>query len=158
MKSHVLLFLDHPPGPALVRPVYDLLLKKFPGSIAVYRSTAFGSPLQPWSNVARQRFETVELPALRQRSDWGYGFTDAKPADARLFMVHGAKPASEPGKASFVRFEFEWNLDPAELAGLAAELIKIVPCHSGFGGYVFQTRPNSVLSKTSCDAMFALAH
>lgn len=158
MKSHVLLFLDHPPGPALVRTVYDLFLKRFPGSIAVYRSTAFGSALHPWTPAARQRFENVELPDLRKRRDWGYGFTDAKPADARLFMAHGSKPATEPGKASFLRFEFEWHLDPAELARFAAELIAIVPCHSGFGGYVFQTRPNSALSKTSCDAMFALAH
>ena len=156
LKAGLCVYLEDAPGPSTARVVYDLYLRHCGDRIRVYRSTAPSSPRIDWNARSRERFEKIELPDLRQHDDWGYVFSDEQPTDSWLFMFHGYRPVSEAGKASFYRFDFDWQVDQAFLVEFARELADRVPCLSGFGGYYFQGR--LAHQRPSFDRMFALAH
>lgn len=155
LVQSLVLYLRDAPGPVSARKVYDHYMQRFGDHIRRYCSTAAGSIPLPWNAVARHRFETVELPELRRRENWGYGFDDGQPRDTQLFMFHGSRPHTEAGRASFYRFEFAWNTDPAVIHQLACDLIDFVPCLSGTGGYSFRYSTENL--KESFDQMYAWA-
>jgi hypothetical protein len=155
LKQGIVLYVPHPPNPATARLVYDYYLMHCGKRVRVYRSTAPGSQLKKWNQEAQRRFENQELPNIRQRDHWGYLFSDQEPKDSWLFMFHGYRPYSEPGKASFYRFDFDWQVDLTFLQDFAQGIIELVPCLSGFGGYYLQGR--LAFEKSSYNRMFALA-
>jgi hypothetical protein len=157
LKQHLVLFVEDPPGPVSARRIYDLYLRRCGDIFTMYKSTFDGPLPQAWNPAARARFEQVELPALRETTDWGYGFSDGKPRDSWLFMFHGFRPTETPEKASFYRFEFDWNVDPAFLRSFAQEMSREVEFLSGYGGYFLQGRPHSPEETESFDRIFALA-
>lgn len=156
LKTGLVLYLEDPPGPMQARRVYELYQKLCGDRIRNYCSTAPGSLPQPWNPGVRQRFESHELPDLRKRRHWGYGFDDGNQVDSWLFMFHGYRPHSEAGKASFYRFDFPWDVDLGLLRTFADDLISFVPCLSGFGGYYFQGSATDLVA--SYDLIFAWAH
>ena len=111
LKQHLVIFVEDPPGPDSARRVYNLYLQNCGDIFKIYKSTFEGPLAQDWDRSARERFEREELPALRQTTDWGYGFSDNKPRDSWLFMFHGFRPSEIPAKASFYRFEFAWDVN-----------------------------------------------
>ncbi len=157
LKQHLLLFVESPPGPKTARAVYDRYLATWGERFKTYSSTAFGELARDWSPAARQRFERQELPDLRQREHWGYVFSDGRASDSWLFMFHGYRPALEAGKASFYRFEFDWQLEPGRLLEFTEEVLCIVRCISGYAGYMFQGQPLGPFRKSSFDQFYAWA-
>jgi len=157
LKQHLLLFVEQPPGPKSARKVYDIWQSYCGDVFRKYKSTLPVSFLEDWTQGTRRNFEQVLLPALRTQAEWGYGLADGKPVDAWLFMFHGFRPVSEPGMASFYRFEFDWQVNSAFLRGLAEILLQEVPFLSGYGGYFLQGRPGTRHAGTSYDRIFALA-
>jgi len=157
LKQHLVIFVEDPPGPVSARRVYDLYLQNCGDIFKIYKSTFEGPLAQDWDLAARSRFERDELPALRQTTEWGYGFSDNKPRDSWLFMFHGFRPSEIPEKASFYRFEFAWDVDPAFLRSFARQMSEEVEFLSGYGGFVLQGRPNSDYETESFDRIFALA-
>jgi hypothetical protein len=157
LKQHLLLFVDSPPGPRTARAVYDLYLQTWGDRFRIYLPTTMGRLPRDWSPAARQRFEISELPDLRQHEDWGYVFSDNQTTDSWLFMFHGYASASEPGKASFYRFEFDWQLPPERLVEFARAVLEIVKCVSGYGGYIFQGQPRGPYGRSSFDAVYRWA-
>jgi hypothetical protein len=141
LKLSLVLYLDEPPGPEEARAVYNLYMASFGRHIREYLSTSWPGPPLPWDAAARARFESSELPALQDTVDWGYGFSSGTPMDAHLFMFHGYKPASEPGKASFFRFEWPWYWHHEHIFAFAVEVASAVPFLSGTAGYILQARP-----------------
>jgi hypothetical protein len=135
--------------------VYDLYMQRWGSHIRSYCSTAPGSVPQPWTSGARHSFENRDLPKLRRFDDWGYGFSDGRATDSWLFMVHGARPHSEKGRASFYRFDFPWDTDPMLVHDLALELIGITPFRSGLAGPYFQLDVTNLVA--SLDRMYAWA-
>ncbi|MFE8603879.1 type VI immunity family protein [Archangium violaceum] len=157
LKQHLLLFVESPPGPKTARAVYDLYQATWGDRFTTYSSTAFGTISRDWSQAARQRFESQELPDLRKHEHWGYSFSDGRASDSWLFMFHGYRPALEPGKASFYRFEFDWQLEPARLLEFTEAVLSIVRCVSGYAGYMFQGQPLGPFGKNSFDQIYAWA-
>jgi len=157
LKQHLLLFVDTPPGPKTARAVYDLYLKTWGNPFLKYCSTALGDLPHDWTPVSRRRFEQVELPELRRFRAWGYGFFDGRDTDAWLMMFHGYQPASEPGRASFYRFEFDWALPPDLLLQFTQDVLGIVNCVCGYAGYFFQAQANGPYGKSSFDQVYAWA-
>ncbi|MDR5741127.1 MULTISPECIES: type VI immunity family protein [unclassified Caballeronia] len=157
LKQHLVLFVDTPPGPKTARAVYDLYLSTWGNPFCSYCSTALGNLMQDWTPAARLRFEQVELPELRRSRTWGYGFFDNRATDAWLMMFHGYQPASEPGRASFYRFEFDWALPAERLLKFTQDLLGIVGCVSGYAGYFFQAQANGALGKSSFNQVYAWA-
>jgi hypothetical protein len=102
--------------------------------------------------VARE-FRARWLPTLRQGLVWGYGFDDGRDEDEYLFMFHGFRPVTEKGMASFIRFEFPWNMDQGEVRRLAADVASLVPFENGFGGYFLKP---AIARGASYDAMYAI--
>ena len=154
LKQSLVLYLDYPPGPRRARAVYDAYMERFGSYIRVFQSTSWLGPPLEWSATARAEFEASHLPRLKSGVDWGYAFTDGCLVDHHLFMFHGYRPASEPGKASFFRFEWPWDFDSEEVALFAAELADLVPFLSGTGGFILSPRP---YDGDAHDRMFALA-
>ena len=157
LKQHLVVFVEDPPGPVSARKVYDLYLQNYGDVFKIYKSTFEGPLAQDWDRAARARFEQDELPALRQTTDWGYGFSDDKPRDSWLFMFHGFRPTEVPEKASFYRFEFDWDVDPTSLRSFAWQMSQEVEFLSGYGGFFLQGRPHSPDETESFDRIFALA-
>ena len=145
LKLSLVFYTDYPPGPNRARRVYDRYMARFGTFIREYKPTGgplmHGPPL-PWDGAARAEFEASELPTLQQVSRWGYGFASGQKADSHLFMFHGYKPASEPGKASFFRFEWPWDTAHEVIFAFATEVAEAVPFLSGTGGYILQARPH----------------
>jgi hypothetical protein len=154
LKTRLILYLADPPGPVTARRVYDLYMARYGDVVTSYGSTAIGDLPDAWTPAARARFEQQQLPALRQRLDWGYQFGSDRPTDARSFLFHGFRPASEPGMASLIRFDFEWDFSPAELRSFAAQVLDVVECVCGTAGYVLNSDVND---DESFDLMFAWA-
>jgi hypothetical protein len=136
LKTRLVLYLDAPPAAGTVRSLYDLYVVRYGRDITHYRSTTFGDFAEDWTPDARRRFEQAELPALYQHMDWGYMFGADRPADARVFLFHGSRPASEPERASIVRFDFEWNFDADEMLQFTARVLEQIECVCGTAGYV----------------------
>jgi hypothetical protein len=157
LKQHLLLFQESPPGPRTARAVYDLYLSFWGDRFRLYRSTVAGRLLEKWDATARRRFENVELPDLRRHENWGYVFADGKTTGSWLFMFHGYAPYSEAGKASFFRFEFDWQVEPGRLLEFAQLVLQRIRCVSGYGGYVFQGQPLGPLGRSSFDQIHAWA-
>ena len=134
LKQHLLLFVDSPPGPKTARLVYDLYLRTWGDRFRSYKSTWEGDLRHDWSPAARRRFETDELPELRRYDDWGYAFSDKRPRDSWIFTFHGYRPDSQRGKASFYRFEFDWQLEAEGLLAFTQAVLEIVRCVSGYAG------------------------
>src|SRR5262249_53898878 len=128
LKQHLLLFVESPPGPKTARAVYELYFRTFGDRFRSYASTSAGRLLRPWSPGARRDFESHELTNLRQHEDWGYVFADDQKVDSWLFMFHGYRPFSEAGKASFYRFEFDWQVPSARLLEFALQVLKRIQC------------------------------
>ncbi|HYK90335.1 MAG TPA: type VI immunity family protein, partial [Acidobacteriota bacterium] len=80
-----------------------------------------------------------------------------QPNDARTFMFHGFRPATEPGMASIFRFDFEWDFDPEELRSFTALVLQAVECICGIGGYVLSPDEGENAGQAS-DQMYAWAH
>lgn len=157
LKQHLVIFVEEPPGPVSARRVYDLYLRNCGDLFRIYKTTFEGPLAQDWDRAARERFERDELPVLRQTVDWGYGFSDDKPRDSWLFMFHGFRPTEIPEKASFYRFEFDWDVDPAFLRSFARQMSHEVEFLSGYAGFFLQGRPHSEYETESFDRIFALA-
>ena len=156
LKQHVLLYVDTPPGPKTARQVLDLYFSIWGEPFKKYASTAMGAGDEPWSPTTRSRFFRDELPELRQRAHWGYSFSDGQVLDSRMLMFHGYGKFTEPDKASFYRFEFEWNVEPERIKQFACGLLDIVECLSGTAGYVFQGRPRGSKARSSFNEIYAL--
>jgi len=156
LKTRIVLYAADPPGPDTARTVYDIYMARFGSSITSYRSTALGSEPEDWTPPARLRFETTELPDLRQRENWGYMFGSDQPSDARLFLFHGSRPVSEAGRASLFRFDFEWDFDPDSLKQFALEVLGSVECTCGTAGYVLVPDEGDYAAP-AYDLMFAWA-
>jgi hypothetical protein len=157
LKQHFVLFVSDPPGPTSARRVYDLYRSLCGDRFAVFKSTFPYAPLRDWTPEAREHFETTLLPDLRNRAEWGYGFSDGKPRDSWLFMFHGFRPFQEPDKASFYRFEFDWQVDPAFLRGFVEAVCEEVPCLTGYAGYLLQGRSGMSRERASYNRLYALA-
>jgi hypothetical protein len=155
LKQGIVLYVADPPSPEKARLVYEYYMRYCGERIKVYRPTTPMCLLADWTGDARTRFENDELPKLRQRDHWGYVFSDKEKTDSWLFMFHGYRPYSEAGKASFYRFDFDWQVDLSFLREFASGLVDITPCLSGFGGYYFQC--NLAHKRESYDRMFALS-
>jgi hypothetical protein len=154
LKFGLVLYTDYPPGPVRARAVFDLYGRWFGERIKRWTSTAPGeAELIPWESHSRALFEDKLLPDLRKGIHWGYGFDDGQEFDGWLFMFHGYRPASEPGRAGFFRFEFPWHVDQASVKAFAVELVDTVPFVSGFAGYMFKP---AVDEPDSYDTMYAL--
>ena len=157
LKQHLLFFCTDPPGPRTARAVYDLYLSNWGDVFRVYAPTLAGSLPSAWTPAARRHFEDRELPDLRRHDHWGFTFSDDRSTDSWIFSFHGYRPASEPGKASFFRFEFDWLLPADRIAAFAEAVLKIVTSVSGYGGYIFQGLPNGPYGKLSFDQIYAFA-
>jgi Protein of unknown function (DUF3396) len=155
LKQGLVLYLKHPPNPDRARIVYDHYLSHCGNRVRAYRSTYRVAPEVEWNLRSRQEFETLKLPNLRQANHWGYAFHDGRTFDSWLFMFHGYRPHTEAGRTSFLRYDFDWQVDPGFLQAFARELIGLVPCLSGFAGYYFQGRLAYNIS--SFNRMYALA-
>ena len=136
LKTRLVLYTSDPPGPDTARAVYDLYMQRFGAGVTAYRSTALGSEAEDWTPLTRARFEKEELPDLRVHENWGYMFGSDDPADPGLFLFHGARPASEPDRASVFRFDFAWDLDPDVLWDFTVEVLDRVQAVCGTAGYV----------------------
>jgi hypothetical protein len=156
LKQHLVIYVEDPPGPVSAKRVYDLYLQNCGDIFKVYRSTFDGRLLRDWDRAARATFEQEELPALRQTTDCGYGFSDDRPRDSWLFMFHGFRPTEVPEKASFYRFEFDWEVDPAFVRSFAHQMSQEVEFLSGYGGFFLQGR-HAPYETESFDRIFALA-
>ena len=144
LKLSLVFYLDYPPGPNRARRVYDLYMARFGSFIREYKPTGGQwsmGPALPWDRATRADFETSELPTIQKIDRWGYGFASGAKVDSHLFMFHGYKPASEPGKASFFRFEWPWDTSHEVILAFATEVASTVPFLSGTGGYILQARP-----------------
>ncbi len=157
LKQHLIFYLDSPPGPKTVRQVLELYFDSWGHRFVEYSSTAFGSLMQPWNSQVRKQFENNELPDLRKARDWGYAFSDGRGPDSWMLMFHGYKPFSEAKKASFYRFEFDWDVDTDALNNFTIGLLNIINCVSGNGGYVFQGQPRGPNSRNSFNQIFSWA-
>jgi hypothetical protein len=157
LKQFLVFFVEDPPGPELARSVYETYLNHFGDIFKVYRSTSDYAILDDWTPETRRRFEDIELPKLRQYTDWGYGFSDNKPIDSWLFMFHGFRPFQEPDCASFFRFEFDWQVEPKLIRDFTEDLMEQIPLLSGSAGYLLQWQPNSDFTILSLDRTFAYA-
>jgi hypothetical protein len=157
LKQHLVLFVPDPPGPTSARAVYDLYLRYCGDVFRKYRSTFDTAYLRDWNPASRADFENRLLPQLRTRTDWGYGFSDDQPRDSWLYMFHGFRPFQQPDHASFHRFEFNWDVEPALLRGLAEYLMQQTPFLSGYGGFFLQGRPGPPYGRESYNRIFALA-
>jgi|GEM_PF-1741137 len=157
LKQHLIFYLDSPPGPKTVSKVLELYFNSWGDRFVEYSSTAFGSLMQPWNSQVQKQFEHNKLPDLRKVRDWGYAFSDGRGSDSWMLMFHGYKPVSEGNKASFYRFEFDWNVDTSALKKFTVDLLKIINCVSGNGGYVFQGQPRGPNSSISFEQIFLWA-
>jgi hypothetical protein len=139
LKFGLVFYLDRPPGPKRSRAVFDAYFSRFGGQIKRWASTAPGeAELYDWTSGSEQMFKTQLLPGIRSGIHWGYAFDDGAELDGNLFMLHGYRPASEPGRASFFRFEFPWNVSHDAVRELAAAVADAVPFVSAVGGYFFK--------------------
>jgi Protein of unknown function (DUF3396) len=136
LKTRLVLYLEDPPAREEVRRLYDLYMPRYGGDITHYRSTAFGAIPDEWTPATRRRFEHSELPGLYEHVRWGYLFGADRPTDARVFLFHGSRPASEAGRASILRFDFEWDFPAEELRHFAGLVLQQVECICGTVGYV----------------------
>jgi hypothetical protein len=154
LKFGLILYTDYPPGPIRARAVFDLYLQWFGNRIRRWASTAPGeTDLVRWDAHSYALFENTLLPELRKGIHWGYGFDDGREFDSWLFMFHAYRPASEPGRAGFFRFEFPWDVDQSVVKAFAVALADTVPFTSGFAGYMFKPAVDEV---DSYDAMYAV--
>jgi hypothetical protein len=139
LKFGLIFYLDRPPGPKRARAVFDLYVAQHGSGIARWASTAAGeTELRDWLPSSLNMFHTQLLPELRSGLHWGYGFDDGNEVDGHLFMFHGYRPASEPGRASFFRFEFPWSISPELVRDLAMRVADATPFRSAVGGYFFK--------------------
>jgi hypothetical protein len=136
LKTRLVLYLEEPPDPGAVRRVYDLYMGRYGKDISHYRSTALGAIPDEWTASSRHRFEQNELPTLYEHLRWGYMFGADRLTDARLFLFHGSRPASEEGRASILRFDFEWDFPPEELRQLTGLVLQQFECVCATAGYV----------------------
>lgn len=155
--QHVILFVETPPGPITARAVYDVYRSVWGDPFDYYAPTTFGNLRREWSEKARFRFENQELPDLRLHDDWGYMFWQDRPKDAWQFAFHGYKPVSEPGKASYYRFEFDRKVDPQKIKSFVSSLLQIVHCISGYAGYAFRGFDAGPHAKDSFDQRYRWA-
>jgi hypothetical protein len=157
LKQHLVIFVPDPPGPRSARMVYDIYREHCGDVFKTFKSTFYGAFLKDWTPDTRLDFEQRLLPDLRSRLDWGYGFSDGKPRDSWLFMFHGFRPFQEPDKASFYRFEFDWEVHSGLVRDLADRLMRELSFIWWYGGFFLQGRPGSKHAVESLDRVFALA-
>ena len=154
LKYGLVLYTDYAPGPIRARAVSDRYFAHFGDRIRRWTSTTEGeADLTEWDVASRSLFENERIPHLRKGIHWGYAFDDGNEFDTWLFMLHGYRPASEPGRAGFFRFEFPWNVEQSVVRNFAAELLDVAPFTSGFAGYFFKP---AVDEPDSYDTMYAV--
>ena len=146
-------YLAEPPGPRRARWLFEHYRSHHGKRLARWISTRPGGSVQPYLTGTGGEFLGHRLPALRSKADWGYAFDDGKEFDGHLFMFHGFRPHSEPDLASFVRYEFPWNVDPLEVRAFAIELADHLPFLAGFGGWFLQCDPTD---PAGFDRMYAV--
>ena len=157
VKQHLVLYLPGPPGPKTCCRVLERYFNRFGDPFIDYAGTWIPQDRIPWDENVRARFLKEELPHLRQGPVWGYSFWDGKKSESRMLMFHGYRPVSEYAKASFLRFEFEWQIDPFQIRDFAMEMLDIVQCVSGYGGYFFSGLPQGEGAARSWDQVYAWA-
>jgi hypothetical protein len=157
LKQHLIVYVPKPPGPNTCRRVLDTYFDRFGDPFVDYAGTWIPQQRMPWDRNVRAQFLDSELPQLRQGPIWGYSFWDGKKSESRMLMFHGFRPASEPGLASFLRFEFEWQIDSHQIRDFAMEILGFVDCVSGYGGYFFSSLPQGEGAAESWNQVFAWA-
>lgn len=140
LKHGLTIYLDQPRSVDQARALYQHYLANCGERIRFVRSTAPAMPEEAWNTWSRHDFETKKLPNLYSAQHWGYLFHDGHDFDSWLFMFHGHRRHTEAQKASVVRYDFDWQVDPLFIRRFAQEVIGLVPCLSGFAGYYFQGR------------------
>jgi hypothetical protein len=153
LKFGMIFYTAYPPGPKRARAVFDLYMAKYGNRIRRYVSTSPGDIVDDFVLSMVPQFQARLLPELRKKQVWGYGFDDGKEFDGLLFMFHGFRPVSQPGRAGFFRFEFRWNVDPMEVRQLAIDINQLIPYESGFAGYFFKP---AIDESSAYDAMYAV--
>lgn len=154
LKLSLVFYLKKPPGPKRATEVFELYAARFGQRLKRWISTAPGeAELQAWDSGSRILLRDRLLPQLRMGIHWGYAFDDGKAFDAYLFMLHGYKPVSEPGRASFYRFEFPWNVERTRILALARDIADITSFISGVGGYILKP---AIEEPDAYDHMFAI--
>lgn len=157
LKQHLVIFTPSPPGPKTTRKLLDAYFDRFGDNFVDYDDTWVAQERKPWNVHVRSWFFSSELPKLRQGPIWGYSWWDGKRTESRMLMFHGFKPVSQAEKASFFRFEFEWDLDPAELRAFTEDALNIVECVSAYGGYFFSPLPQGEGTVQAWDQVYAWA-
>lgn len=157
LKMGLVLYLPSPPSRETVAKVYAAYMQRFGGRMRGYKSTASGHFVQDWTQQAQHEFETVLLPKLYRQMDWGYVFSDGLPTGSWLFMFHGHRRASEPNKASFLRFDFDRDVDASVVLEWARQVVRLTPFVWGSGGFYLQTRTNLSHASEANDLAFGLA-
>ena len=157
IKTRIVLYLDAPPGPGTAGRIYELYMRRYGGLITQFRSTAYGSIADRWTPRTRDDFERNRLPKLRSSADWGYMFGNDDLQGAPVFLFHGSRPASEPGRASIVRCDFGRDFDPLELRDFVQTLLDEIECVCGTAGYVVAQGEAQGASDVAPAAVYALA-
>ncbi len=158
LKLGLVLYLAQPPLLSVASDVYGHYMKRCGSRMKAYRSTAPGNLPQTWDAEERRTFESTKLPNLYTKLDWGYALSDDEDVDSWMFMFHGFRPKSEPGKASFFRFDFDWQADLDFLRQFTVEISELTPFLSGFCGYFLQGRADLHYLVESYDRIFPIAH
>lgn len=157
VKMGIVLYLPTPAAIDTLRKIIIVYFNKFGSAIACFKSTTPGSFAKNWIDGSMDRFIQNDLHDLYRRTEWGYVFSDRSKGNSRLFMFHGFRPASQPGKASFLRFDFDDGVDHEQVRLFSEELITMTPFLSGSAGYFFFTRSNPHYVSQARDTEFCLA-
>ena len=136
-----------------IEAVFDVFSDGYGDRIRRYRSTSPAGILTDIGPGELRAFRERELPDLYRRDDWGYGFDDGQEPGGILFLFHGFRPVSEPGLASFVRFEFPLETDHKELAAFSVEVAKRLDFSSGTCGLAALPHP---FESETYDAAYAV--
>jgi hypothetical protein len=156
LKQHLLLYLPNPPGPKTVKQVLDVYFATWGDPFTEFCSTAFAATPEDWNAPSRQFFFDQLLPNLRKGRHWGYSLSDGRTRDSQALMFHGYFPVSEAEKASFFQFEFGWQVEPRRLMQFVLDVVAVLPCLSGYAGFMFQR--HRTLVRSSYDQIYAWAH
>lgn len=157
LKMGVVFYLASPPNRDAVRKVYSAFMRRFEAKVCAHRSTTAGQIPKDWNQASRNLFEKNEISNLYKTMDWGWAFSDTQSFDSWMFMFHGYRPYSEPEKASFFRFDFDWQVDPKVVFEFSLEVMEAIDFIWGSAGYYLQGRADLRHISASYDHMFGIA-
>jgi hypothetical protein len=153
LKLSLILYLDYAPGPKRARRVLDLYMQRFGDRIRYYKATSDAGPYRLYDESGHRLVIQELIPSLQVANCWGLAFSDGRDVDGNLFMFHGYRPVSEPGRASFFRFEWPCATSTELIIRFVAEVASSIPFLSGSAGYIFSHKP---ASNFAADRMFSV--